>query len=373
MRRTNQKQGQPKSQNPDNLSSDMAKPLITTIIPTYRRPKLLRRAIESVLNQTYPHLQVCIYDNASGDDTANVVAELSKKDTRVKYHCHAKNIGALNNFNYGLNDVDTEFFSFLGDDDILLPQFYQTALEAFDDFPPAAFSAETTIGMTDDGSISGATLWPAGYYETPEGLLKLIHSKLNWTSVLFRQSVIEDVGDLDPEVGAPSDLDFLLRIAARFPFIFTLAPGAIWLSHKDSSCSNIDSSTIWPGTLKMIRNLTEDERLPLSIRSQAQTIMTRQLKRDLFWAGSNSIQHKNYADAYRSAEILETEFGRNARAKLIFVLAWCCDHLPFAHPMLLIVNRVRKLGRWNARRNLRKQFGHYSTYLNPKESFEKPG
>ncbi|MEK7713004.1 MAG: glycosyltransferase, partial [Nitrospirota bacterium] len=35
-------------------------PLITTIIPTYRRPKLLRRAIKSALNQTYPHLQVCV-------------------------------------------------------------------------------------------------------------------------------------------------------------------------------------------------------------------------------------------------------------------------------------------------------------------------
>ena len=34
------------------------KPLITTIIPTYRRPKLLQRAIKSVLNQTYPHFQV---------------------------------------------------------------------------------------------------------------------------------------------------------------------------------------------------------------------------------------------------------------------------------------------------------------------------
>jgi len=54
-------------------------PLITTIIPTHCRPTLLRRAIYSVLNQTYPHLQVCVYDNASGDETAFVVAEIAKK------------------------------------------------------------------------------------------------------------------------------------------------------------------------------------------------------------------------------------------------------------------------------------------------------
>ena len=45
-------------------------PLITTIIPTYQRPQLLRCAIQSVLDQTYANFQVCVYDNASGDETA---------------------------------------------------------------------------------------------------------------------------------------------------------------------------------------------------------------------------------------------------------------------------------------------------------------
>ncbi|RKX41747.1 MAG: glycosyltransferase family 2 protein, partial [Thermotogae bacterium] len=72
------------------MNHKISKPLITTIIPTYRRPKLLQRAIKSVLNQTYPHFQVCVYDNASGDETAEVVAEFAKKDPRVKYYCHPK-------------------------------------------------------------------------------------------------------------------------------------------------------------------------------------------------------------------------------------------------------------------------------------------
>ena len=70
-------------------------PQITTIIPTYRRPHLLRRAIQGVLNQTYSDFQVCVYDNASGDETAQVVAEFAARDNRVKYHCHSQNIGAF--------------------------------------------------------------------------------------------------------------------------------------------------------------------------------------------------------------------------------------------------------------------------------------
>ena len=100
-------------------------PLITTIIPTYRRPTLLKRAIESVLQQAYPHFQVWVLDNASGDETAEVVTQLTQQDKRVKYYCHPENVGAFNNFQYGLEQVSTPFFSFLSDDDMLLPDFYQ--------------------------------------------------------------------------------------------------------------------------------------------------------------------------------------------------------------------------------------------------------
>jgi len=56
------------------------KPLIITIIPTYRRLKRLRRIIRSVLNQTYAHFQVCIYDNASSAaNLASLVKNWPKK------------------------------------------------------------------------------------------------------------------------------------------------------------------------------------------------------------------------------------------------------------------------------------------------------
>lgn len=98
-------------------------PLITTIIPTFRRPHLLGRALRSVLSQTYPHFRVCIYDNASGDETAAVVAEVAKGDSRVQYYCHPENIGANRNFLYGQERVETPYYSFLPDDDVLLPHF----------------------------------------------------------------------------------------------------------------------------------------------------------------------------------------------------------------------------------------------------------
>ena len=57
-------------------------PEITTVIPTFRRPYLLRRAIQSVLNQIYPDFQVWVFDDDSGDETAAVVSEMAQVDAR---------------------------------------------------------------------------------------------------------------------------------------------------------------------------------------------------------------------------------------------------------------------------------------------------
>jgi glycosyltransferase involved in cell wall biosynthesis len=134
-------------------------PLITTIIPTYRRPKFLRRAIRSVLNQSFTNFQVCVYDNASGDETPSVVADIARSDRRVKYHCHPENIGAIRNFLYGMERIETPFFSFLSDDDFLLPDFYETALQGLGQYPVAMFSASAVVLLDQQKRISAIPVW----------------------------------------------------------------------------------------------------------------------------------------------------------------------------------------------------------------------
>ena len=89
-----------------------SKPLITTIIPTYRRPRLLQRALRSVLAQSYPNFCVCVYDNASGDETERVVREFMKYDSRVQYIQRSENIGAARNFDDAMRRGPHLFFPF---------------------------------------------------------------------------------------------------------------------------------------------------------------------------------------------------------------------------------------------------------------------
>jgi len=341
-------------------------PLITTIIPTYRRPRLLRRAIGSVLAQTYPHLQVCIYDNASGDETPAVVDEMARSDSRLKYHCHPENIAPLKNFIHGMERVETPFFSILSDDDVLLPGFYQTALAGFEKYPEAMFSALATLQMDEKGRISGAPVlnWRPGLYRPPEGLLAMLkYRHPEWTAILFRREVLEEVGRLDEEVGGPSDLDFELRCAARFPLVIFREPGGIYVLHPNSVCALSGFDFAWPGWLKMIRNLVEDERIPAEVRNYASQVLRERLKKELLLGGLRSVVRRNWEDAHKAAEVLSDYYDSKSTAFFVRNVARLCEYFPPAQYCSLFLNAARKLLRRYRNRRLQKTLGGYARLL----------
>jgi glycosyltransferase involved in cell wall biosynthesis len=342
-------------------------PLITTIIPTYRRPRLLRRAIRSVLAQTYPHFQVCIYDNTSGDETASVVEELAETDPRVRYHCHSENIGAFKNFAYGMERVETPFFSLLSDDDVLLPGFYQSALQGFEKYPEAILSALATIHFDDTGRVWGVPIlnWQPGFYPPPQGLVAMLRNQHpEWTAILFRKEVLRKVEGLDEATGAPSDLDFELRIAGRFPIVVSNELGAIFVSHHLSYSSSERSETLWPAWSKMIRNIAEDEQIPRDARKLAEQVLMEMFRGRLFMNyGLASVVGKNWDEALKAAAILQEHFHRRGQALLVRTLARACRRSAALHRLLLGVNAVRKLPRPLMNRGLQKRFGSYARLL----------
>jgi glycosyltransferase involved in cell wall biosynthesis len=72
--------------------------LVSIGIPTYNRAELLKRAIESALNQDYKNIEVIISDNASTDDTESICQFYCNQDARLKYVRHSQNRGPGANF-----------------------------------------------------------------------------------------------------------------------------------------------------------------------------------------------------------------------------------------------------------------------------------
>jgi len=219
--------------------------MITTLITTYHRPQLLKRAVESVLKQTYPHFKVCVYDNGSDDETKAIMKEFEKQDSRVFYHRHPENIGMMNNYAYAFSKIDTPYFSFLSDDDYLYPCFYETALQGFTEFPDAAFSACGIKGANDKDEVIATSLigWERnGYYTSTDAIFEMIEKK-GWfpipTGVLFQQKFVKDISpDWSKDIQLMWDPDYLLQIAARFPVVINKKECGFYYIHEQSFASS---------------------------------------------------------------------------------------------------------------------------------------
>ena len=240
------------------------KPIITTIIPTYRRPLLLARAIKSVLNQTYPEFNVFICDDASGDETRKVVEHFMAQDSRVKYYCHEKNIGGIKNYPFAMQKITTDFFTFLSDDDALLPTFFERVIEEFVKYPDAAYVTTQVVTMNDKGRICGKPMdyFPAGYYPAPTGIVEMTkYGPPIWNGTCFRGDVMREFGLVSTDVGLVSDHEYLLRIAASKPFVVTDYPGAIFLAHADQISSMLVPAAVFKNRKTLVNKITDDYRI----------------------------------------------------------------------------------------------------------------
>lgn len=107
------------------------KPVVSVIIPTYNRVHLLRRAIQSVLNQTYQDFEIIIIDDGSIDNTEEVVKKFQEQDKRVRYIKHEENKGGSAARNTGIKNAKGKYIAFLDSDDEWLPTKLEKQIELF--------------------------------------------------------------------------------------------------------------------------------------------------------------------------------------------------------------------------------------------------
>jgi glycosyltransferase involved in cell wall biosynthesis len=96
--------------------------LVSTVIPVYNRPAMLREAVDSVLAQTWRPIEIIIVDDGSTDGTPAVEAELRQRYPDTVRVLHQTNAGPGVARQLGLDAVKGEFVQFLDSDDLLLPE-----------------------------------------------------------------------------------------------------------------------------------------------------------------------------------------------------------------------------------------------------------
>lgn len=317
--------------------------MITTIITTYKRPRLLKRALKSVLNQTYPHFKVCVYDNASNDETEEIVKEFIKTDARVEYYKHAENIGMMPNYAFAYSRINTPYFSFLSDDDYLLPWFYETALENFKQYPEAAFSACGVLAVNANHQVVADTLsaWSKeGFYSVPEGIIEMLTNK-NFptpTGILFQHKIIETVKpDWSKEIQVMWDPDYLIQIASRYPLVITKKVSSIFFAHEEAFSTGFYKQIIHSAdsikdylkaSKKLLDRVKKNKEIPRTIRKLIRKSYISMLRKEIGIYMRHFIHSENYEEAYKAAKLLFKYFGINKAILLLLIEAYGKDKHP---------------------------------------------
>lgn len=179
--------------------------MISVIMLTYNRETLVRRAIESILAQTYLNFEYVIVDNGSTDRSGAIADEYATKDARIRViHRERGNIGAGRNT--GLDAAKGEYIAFVDDDDWAEPDFLGFLLNLLEEN-----QADVAICGAADKAFDEKRRMTA-----EEALIELMWRKkynMAFPTKLFRRELMENL--CFPEEGSYDDIALMYKLLAE--------------------------------------------------------------------------------------------------------------------------------------------------------------
>ena len=203
------------------------KELVSIVIPTFSRPEFICRAINSVLNQTYPNIEIIVVDdNGRGSENQLLTQQtlekyISEKEISYIIHDYNKNGSAARNT--GLKAAQGVYISFLDDDDILFPQKIERQIAVLkntnDDVGAVYCNYELWVKKGKDRIKKYVT----NNYMEGKFLREYLlgDCSFNTSCILFKRSAVLFVGGFDESFKRHQDYELMVRFFRNFNILLT--------------------------------------------------------------------------------------------------------------------------------------------------------
>ncbi len=233
----------------------MDTPKVTVCLPTFNKARYVPAAIESVLAQEFRDYELLIVNDASPDQTDEIVRGFG--DTRIRYIRNPRNMGLVENWNRCLNLAEGDYAIIFHDDDVMLPGLLQREVEVLDRDSKVVLVHAAAQAIDESGAVfcvppphtwpplsSGIEFvtryWTQGYVVMP--------------SAMFRRSLALKLGAFNPDLRYSADADLWQRMAFEGQVAFL---DELLISNRVHSAQT--SQKILTNSLQML-----DERLKLA-------------------------------------------------------------------------------------------------------------
>jgi glycosyltransferase involved in cell wall biosynthesis len=217
---------------------------VSVIIPAYDRAGVVGDAIDSVLAQTYRDFELIVVDDASTDNTSDVLARYAEPVQVIR---RTANSGAGAARNDGIRASTGEFIAFLDSDDLYLPKRLQSAVDLLDSHREyGAAYAEAALMVPGRGLVEH---WVAARGGGRSGWILdgvLERDLIRTQTITVRRSVLDRVGLFDEQLRSGQDDDLFWRIARETQIGYVDEIGAVLRIHPDGlSRSGSRASESW--------------------------------------------------------------------------------------------------------------------------------
>lgn len=189
-------------------------PKISVIIPTFNRAYVLKRAIDSVLEQTYKDFELIIVDDGSTDETSKLLLGLGEKIRVIK----TENFGVSHARNLAINASQSEYVSFLDSDDYWDKKKLQRQIETLTLNPSYRVIYTNEIWIRNGQRVNQCKVhqkYSGWIYKYCLPLCIISPS-----SVLIAREVLDSVGLFDEDFEVCEDYELWLRLSAKYQVFF---------------------------------------------------------------------------------------------------------------------------------------------------------
>lgn len=195
---------------------------------SYNRESLVRDSIQSVLDSSFNDFEFIIVDDASTDNTWEIILDYAKKDKRIKPFKNECNLGDYHNRNKAASFAKGKYIKYVDSDDLIFADTLATLVRQMEDNPNAAFGLSTDREWIEKNNIN--LLSPKDLFKIFIFEGKLLGSSP--TGSIIRRDIFESIGGFSGKqyIG---DLELWLKLASHYNAIVFDKSLYYWREHDD--------------------------------------------------------------------------------------------------------------------------------------------
>lgn len=183
-------------------------PLVSIVLPTYNQARYLPEALDSVFAQTWPHYELIVVDDGSSDETADILADYSRRYSFLVIR--QENRGLPHALNTGFKHTQGEYLTWTSSDNVMLPEMLTVLVRSLIADPSVGLVYADRYLIDEHGNNLGR-------FNLPDySPYLLLHINLVHCCFLYRRECMIRVGNYDPKFIYGEDWEYWIRISQYY-------------------------------------------------------------------------------------------------------------------------------------------------------------